>query len=159
MQNEIYCHECHELARAGDLEGLLRAREAGCHWDKAVGFLRHRNICMIPAAKGDLVTLQWLREQGCPEPYWRDVIGRATESGCAEVVSWACAQGLPMNEWVPWVATWHNRLEILQCLVAAGCPWNPGKCLLVANGFHHAATAAWIEWWMSPAEVKEPGEA
>ena len=124
-----------------------------------MGFLRHRDICLFPASKGDLVTLKWLLAQGCPEPYWRDVIGCATDSGCAEVVSWACAQGLPMDESATWAATADGHLEILQYLLAVGCPWDPKSCLLAANQSNHPEVAAWIEWSMSPNEIKEPGEA
>ena len=158
MQNEI-CNQCHELVRAGDLEGLLRAREAGCPWGQEAGFLQHRYLCTYPASKGDLVTLQWLWTQGCPEPYWQHVIGCAVERGQTEVVSWACAQGLPTSEAALFSAVLHGNLQALVSMVDSGAKWDPEMCLRVANSFGHAELAAWIEWWISPQEIKEPGEA
>jgi len=159
ISDNYYCLQCHAFAVAGDLAGLLRAREGGCRWDQEAGFLNHGDLCLLPAMKGDLVTLQWLWSQGCPEPYWRQVIAGAAGRGHSEVVSWACAQGLPMDESAAWAASTDGHLGILQDLLAAGCRWNPEKCLLAANEFDHAATAAWIEWSTSPDEIKEPGEA
>jgi len=164
MQNEMMpdnypCHRCYGLASKGDLAGLLRAREEGCRWDQEAGFLSHCDLCLYPAPRGDLVTLQWLRAQGCPEPYWRRVIEMAAAGGRSEVVSWACAQGLPMNKSATWAASVAGRLKILQDLLAAGCPWDPEKCLHVAKEFNRPEVAAWIEWSTAPVEIKEPGEA
>jgi len=151
-----YCQRCYDLAGQGDLEGLLQAREGGCRWNQEVGFLNHCDLCLPPAKEGDLVTLQWLWSQGCPGPYWQRVIGMAAAWGRSEVVSWACAQGLPMDESAAWVASADGHLGILQDLLAAGCPWDPEKCLLAANVFDQPEVAAWIEWSVSPVEVKEP---
>jgi len=158
MQNES-CHRCYEYVQAGDLEGLLRAREEGCRWDQEAGFLSHGDLCLLPTMAGDLVTLQWLRAQGCPEPYWREVVWHAAAWGRSEVVSWACAQGLPISESAPLLAVFNGNLPTLQCLAASGAKWDPVMCLRAANSGGHATVAAWIEWWMSPDEIKEPGEA
>jgi len=158
IRRALYCHECHHFAKVGDLEGLLRAREGGCPWDQAVGFLSHRYLCTIPALGGDSATLRWLREQGCPELYWQDVIRCAAQNGHAEVVSWACAQGLPMDATAPELAASKGQLQALQQLVAAGCPWDPEGCRRAAKSSNHLGVADWIEW-SEALEVKEPGEA
>ena len=158
-RRQDFCRPCHEFARAGDLEGLHRSRETGCPWDQMVGFCRHWYICALPAMAGDLVTLEWLRAQGCPEPYWREVVWHAAAKGRADVVSWACAQRLPMDELATLEAAGGGDLQMLQCLVAAGCPWDPEECQQAAGSRDCSEIVAWIEWWMSEGETKEPGEA
>jgi len=153
-----YCWRCHKLAKAGDRAGLLQSREEGCPWDQENGYHRHRDLCCGPAAAGDLATLAWLREQGCPDPYWDLVIASAARMGRTNVVSWACAQGFAMNKSAALGAAIGGHLQTLQCLLAAGCPWDPEKCRQMACWEGHEEVAAWVEWSMSPDEPKNPGE-
>lgn len=153
----LYCRQCHAFAAAGDLAGLLRAREGGCPWDQVAGHHNHRYICCRPAVEGDLVTLKWLREQGCPEPYWRSVVPDAVRFGRTEVVLWACALGLPMSKLAAQEAAASGHLLVLQRLVAAGCPWDPEVCRQEARRRGHGEVEAWVERSVA-GEVKEPGE-
>lgn len=51
----------------------------------------------------------------------------------------------------------YGRKVILEWAVAHGCPWDPAKCLRVAQiNFAHEVVA-FVEEWLSGPDVKEPG--
>jgi len=112
--------------------------------------------CRLPAVEGDLATLKWLWEQGCPMPYWRDVVRLAAQNGHKAVVSWAYAQGHPTGR-LAILAASRGDLQILQCLEAAECLWDPKTCQKVARWNGHEGVADWIE--RSASRAKEPGKA
>ena len=75
-------------ALKGDLEGVKRARENGCDWDKWT--------CANAAFGGHLEALKWARENGCDWDAW--TCAYAARGGHLEVLKWARENGCDWNK-------------------------------------------------------------
>jgi hypothetical protein len=92
------------------------------------------------AAKGDLETLQWLRQQGCP---WDSLTcATAAKANRKDIIEWARENGCPWDGTACVGAAIGGHLELLQWLRQQGCPWNAYTCAGAARAGHKHI----IEW-------------
>ena len=125
---------CCLAARGGHLEVLRWLLGKGCSWDE--------EVCAAAGMGGHLQVLQWLRAEGCP---WdAQTCFRAAERGHLEVLRWARENGCPgSDEGGACAAAAHcGTLDVLQCLRAAGYPWDIVTCHYAAEQ-GHVETLRW----------------
>ena len=93
--------ECHEAAKAGDLNELKNMHENGCEWD-----------ILTPAwaaSNGHLECLKYAHENGCP---WDNyTTENAAFNGHLECLKYAHENGCPWDRMTPYYAAKYGHLE------------------------------------------------
>jgi hypothetical protein len=78
------------------------------------------------AASGDLLVLQWARENDCS---WNEkTSANAAWIGCYAVLEWAQTNSCPWNETTCANAALNGHLAILKWARNNGCPWDENTC-------------------------------
>ena len=137
---------CEAACQGGSLPTLKWLRRNGCPWDKTSGeaavkrrdlemltWLRHNGapiftkmFAQTAAYHGDLPTLRWLHQAGCP--YGAGVLKAAAGRGHPEILQWAQQEVVPPLPWtyrVAYHAVERSQRRCLEVAIAHGCPWWP----------------------------------
>ncbi|KAG5176438.1 hypothetical protein JKP88DRAFT_347071 [Tribonema minus] len=106
----------------GDVSGLRLLRD---HFHMQL-YINHTSRA---AAKGQLLLLQWLRQEGCPcDPSLCNTALQAghfeaAAAGHLEVLQWARANGCPWDSETCRMAARGGHQEVLHWACDNGCPW------------------------------------
>jgi hypothetical protein len=103
-----------EAAANGRLDILQWARAQGCAW--------HKDACESAADGGHLEVLKWAIANGCPQD--TDLCYAASRGGHLDVVVWARENGygFPWDKWTVVHAVFSGNVELVEWVVANGCP-------------------------------------
>jgi hypothetical protein len=94
------------------------------------------------ASYGQLETLQWLHQHGCP--WCEETCAAAAYRGHFHILKWARTHGCPWNGLTCSAAAHFGDLRALQWARANGCPWNAETFSGAARGGHmHVLT--WLK--------------
>ena len=91
-------------------------------WNTRVNYERRINAqtCKRAAENGQLVALQWLRQNGCE---WNSyTCSAAAEGGYLSVLQWARENGCDWNAFTFEAALGFGNLGLLNYLIDEGCP-------------------------------------
>jgi hypothetical protein len=89
--------------------------------------------CACAAEGGQLETLKWAREHGCPweenlEDLSRDCCALAAKGGHLETLKWLRENECPWNGTTCAWTAWRGNLEVLRWAREHGCEWDEVSC-------------------------------
>jgi hypothetical protein len=152
---------CGDAAESGSIEMLLYLKQQGgffneytltraarkgqlavCHLLVAEQCPCDVRACMYAAVAGDLETVRFLHESGCP---WDadSMVELGAGSGSVELLRYLKQQGCAFNAQVMTAAAAKGHTQLCQFLRAEQCPWDARACENAARG----GSVHTLHWW------------
>jgi hypothetical protein len=144
----------HENGRQQDLQqcatlAALTGRLDILQYLYAEGCVLDNQVCGAAtsiAGQSNMEILKWLQSEGCE--FDSNVLNAAVQYGNIPVVKWLRSQSIGLELWNDWTcatALVHRHEKMFFWLIKRGCPWNPQRCLDLAEEHGLAEAIAWIK--------------